>query len=117
MDSQKAFEAFNHFIVTRDPNQLLVLAKDIEVFSWSTFDNGQTYIGEMAPSKFRNAIASAQNKYPAMTMAVNHALIGDQYAKFFLDVSTGRKKSTTTLDIVMSKGKLKCFHEMPVKIT
>ena len=115
MNTQNIFEIFNHFITSRDPNQLLALADDIEVFGSTTFGDGKTYFGENAPAKFRETISVARVSKPQITLDVKHAVVNDEHALFFMDILKGKKRTGSALDVVIRNGKLKCFHEVRTK--
>lgn len=116
MNSQYLFEIFNHFVKSRDPLQLLALADDVEIFGSSTFGDGKTYIGEKAPSKFRETISITKRHKPGLKLGVKHAVVNGDHGLFFLEIESGRKKTTSSLDVIVSKGKLTCFRETKVKI-
>jgi len=116
MNSNSIFEIFNHFVETRDPSQMLSLADNVEIFSSSTFGDGRTYIGEQAPAKFRDTISIAKVRRPKIYIDVKHAVISEEYSKFFLEISKGKKSSGSTLDIIVKQGKLTCFHEASAKV-
>lgn len=115
MNTQTLFEIFNHFITSRDPNQLLALADDVEVFGSTTFGDGKTYIGDRAPAMFRESISVAKATKPEISLDVKHAVVDDEHALFFMDIIKGRKKTGSALDVVVKNGKLKCFHEVRTK--
>ncbi len=116
MQATEVFEAFNHFLSTRDAGQLLSYADDVEVFGSSTFGEGRTYIGQVAPAKFRETISIMRLVKQPMTMEFVHAIIGDNSATFFLNVTKGRKVSSSSLNIVITDGKLRSFHETVTKL-
>ena len=93
MNTQTIFDIFNHFVTSRDPNQLLSLADDVEVFGSSTFGDGKTYIGEKAPAKFRESISVAKVSKPEISLEVKHAVVNDEHALFFMDIMKGKKKT------------------------
>ncbi len=116
MNSQSLFEIFNHFVSSRDPAQLLSMADDVEIFGSSTFGDGKTYIGNKAPAKFRETISVAKVSKPDIKLNVKHAVTNGDHGLFFLVIEKGRKKTTSALDLVVSNGKLKCFHEVRTKV-
>lgn len=112
MNTQTIFDIFNHFITSRDPNQIMALADNVEVFGSTTFGDGKTYIGEKAPGKFRETISVAKVSKPKISLVVKHAVVNDNHALFFMDIIKGKKRSGSALDVVVENGKLKCFHEV-----
>ena len=116
MNSRNLFEIFNHFVTSRDPSQLLSMADDVEVFGSSTFGDGKTYIGDRAPDKFRETISVAKVSKPLIKLDVTHAEMNGEHGLFFLEIEKGRKKLTSSLDVVIRDGKLKCFHEKSIRI-
>ncbi|NNE58706.1 MAG: hypothetical protein HKN36_11415 [Hellea sp.] len=115
MNSQNIFEIFNHFLETRDPSQLMELANDVEVFGSATFGDGRVYIGEKAPEKFRETISLTRVSKPNISVQIKHALVEGNHGIFFLNILKGRKTLGSALDVVISDGKLKCFHEVKSK--
>lgn len=115
MNTQTIFEIFNHFVKSRDPSQLLALADDVEVFGSTTFGDGRTYIGETAPAKFRETISIAKVAKPEISLDIKHAVVNDEHALFFMNISRGKKRTGSALDVVIKNGKLKCFHEVKTK--
>ena len=116
MNTQNVFEIFNHFLEIRDPDQILSIADDIEVFGSATFSDGRSYIGEAAPERFRESIALLKNSKASVSLKVKHVIMSEEHAIFFLNVSKGRKATGSVLDIVIKDGKLKCFHEAGAKV-
>ena len=116
MQSTEVFEAFNHFLSTRDAGQLLSFADDVEVFGSSTFDEGRTYIGQVAPAKFRETISIMRLAKQPMSAEFVHAIIGDNSATFFVNVTKGRKVTGSAINIVIANGKLKSFYESSTKL-
>lgn len=116
MNSQNIFETFNHFLETGDETELLQMADNIEVFGSETFSDGRTYIGEYAPDRFRQTVATLKNSKSKVGLKIKHAILNDDHAIFFLNVLRGRKATGSVLDVVTSEGSLKCFHEVSAKV-
>ena len=116
MNSQDVFEIFNHFLKTKDSDQILSIANDVEVFGSTSFADGRSYIGESAPERFRETIAVLTNAKTSASLKVKHVILNDDNSVFFLNVSKGRKVSGSVLNIALKDGQLKCFHEAAAKV-
>ena len=111
MSAKNFFEVFNHFLASQDPNQILGYSNDLEVFGSATLADGRVYVGNKAPRKFRDMIEALKTNKPSVTVKVRHAVIEQNNGVFVLDMKSGGKTTTSTLNVLMSGQKLKCFHE------
>ena len=111
MKSKDVFELFNHFFATGDTTQILPMSDSLEVFSSATFSDGQTKIGSDAPQRFRDMILEITRSNKQVNLDLEYATIEDNSALIFMNVSKGRKTSGSALNILISDGQLKCFHE------
>ncbi len=111
MNTKAIFEAFNHFLATGDSGEILSVSDNLEVFTSATFSDGQTRIGSEAPEKFREMIFQITRSHKPVSVKLEHATIQDDNAIFFMNVNQGRKTTGSALNLLISDGQLKCFHE------
>ena len=116
MKSKQFFEIFNHFLATREVEQMLALTDCVEVFGSASLGDGRTYVGSQAPMKMREAIQLAASANKGYRVSIRHADIDDNHANIILELHEGMRRRKSLLSLAVKNGALTTFHESAVKM-
>jgi len=111
MKSTEFFAILNHFVVSKDPTQLLGMSNDIEVFSSKTLGNGQLTIGADAPIAFRDAVNAYAKSKKVVKLDVVSLSETDAGGIIGVNVVSGRSKYVAAFSIMLKKKQITAFVE------
>jgi len=103
------FGIFNHFIISKDPTQLLGMCNNLEIFSSKILGDGEVNVGEKAPVTFRaavNAYAKSKNKIKLDVIALSET---QSSGVIGVNLVSGRSKTTVVFSVLLQGNQLIAF--------
>lgn len=111
MTANTFFEVFNHFLFTKDSDQVSKLASNIGGFKSESFGDGSFIHGAEAPSAFRLALKQIMKSKDQYAMEVVNRSGSENAAIFIVNLKQSSKSSSSALSVGISKQELVYFVE------